>query len=56
MKVTAVPNIKEHWVEEDRVNIDGTIAVTIIYAGESDAGQTYYGARRFLMRFPSVTL
>ena len=44
VKVTAVPNIKEHWVEEDRVNIDGTIAVTIIYAGESDAGQTYYGS------------
>ena len=24
-KVTAVPNIKEHWVEEDRVNAEGTI-------------------------------
>ncbi|NLA58497.1 MAG: DUF3794 domain-containing protein [Firmicutes bacterium] len=44
VKVTAVPNIKEHWAEEDRVNLDGTITVNIIYAGEDDTGKTYYGS------------
>jgi hypothetical protein len=44
VKVTAVPHVKEQWVEEDRVHIDGTIAVTLIYAGHYDTGQAYYGS------------
>lgn len=44
VKVTAVPNIKEHWVEEDRVNAEGTITVVIIYAGKGSIGETFYGS------------
>jgi hypothetical protein len=43
VKVTAIPHITEQWVEEDRVNIDGVIAVTLIYAGQYDTGRAYYG-------------
>ncbi|NMB46951.1 MAG: DUF3794 domain-containing protein [Firmicutes bacterium] len=44
VRVTAVPRISEQWMEEDRVNIDGVIGVTVIYAGHYDTGQTYYGS------------
>lgn len=44
VKVTAIPHVKEQWVEEDRVNVDGIIAVTLIYAGHHDTGQAYYGS------------
>lgn len=43
VKVTAIPHITEQWVEEDRVNIDGVIAITLIYAGQYDTGRAYYG-------------
>jgi hypothetical protein len=43
VKVTAIPHVKEQWVEEDRVNVEGAIAVKLIYAGRSNAGQVYYG-------------
>ncbi|NMB12345.1 MAG: DUF3794 domain-containing protein [Firmicutes bacterium] len=43
VKVTAIPHIKEKWVEEDRVNVEGVIAVTLVYTGRSNTGQAYYG-------------
>lgn len=44
VKVIAIPQVVEQWVEEDRVNIDGTVAVTLIYSGHYDTGQAYYGS------------
>ena len=52
VKVTAVPSIREHWVEEDRVNVDGVMTVTIIYAGQTDTGQTYYGSTQIADAIP----
>ncbi|NMB24385.1 MAG: DUF3794 domain-containing protein [Firmicutes bacterium] len=43
VKMSATAHVKEHWLEEDRVNIEGMLSVNLIYAGQYDTGQTYYG-------------
>lgn len=43
VKISATAHVKEHWLEEDRVNIEGVLSVNLIYAGYYDGGQTYYG-------------
>lgn len=47
LKVTAVPQIGEKRVEEDRVNVEGGITIMLIYAGEGDAGDIFYGSTTF---------
>ncbi len=44
VKASAIAYVKEYWLEEDRVNIEGMLSVTLIYAGQYDKGQTYYGS------------
>ena len=44
VKVSAVPSIREDWLEEDRVNIEGAVSITLIYAGQYETGKAYYGS------------
>ena len=44
VKMSATARVKEYWHEEDRVNVEGVVSVNLIYAGQYDQGQAYYGS------------